>query len=230
MNKSDESQLGRLESSASTTPSTKDVSQLDRSAELDGSKNKVNNAEIQFYEDELRSLGIPRDFNQRGLTFYATPTDLTSIGLDAFDREQFLREAAAQAWLAMVAAAALDDITLLAVSGYRSIDKQKSLIQAWLDRGEAIESILTRIAVPGYSEHQSGRAIDITTPGYAAVEEEFEDSEAYLWLTLNAAEYGFILSYPRDNPHGIVFEPWHWIYKEDVMTQLHSAADAGDEP
>ena len=58
-----------------------------------------------------------------------------------------------------------------------------------------------------------GRVVDLTTPGYAALEEEFENSAAFEWLSRNAVEHGFHLSYPRDNPHGIAYEPWHWCWK-----------------
>ena len=76
-----------------------------------------------------------------------------------------------------------------------------------------MEEILKVSAAPGYSEHHSGRVVDLTTPGYAPLEEEFEDSAAFAWLCRSAAEHGFYLSYPRGNPHGIAYEPWHWCWK-----------------
>jgi len=48
--------------------------------------------------------------------------------------------------------------------------------------------------------------------GCNALSEEFENTEAYQWLVENAASYDFHLSYPRGNPYGIDFEPWHWCY------------------
>ena len=59
---------------------------------------------------------------------------------------------------------------------------------------------------------RSGRAVDLTTPGYAPVEEEFERSPAFAWLKRHASRFGFRLSYPRRNRHGIAYEPWHWCW------------------
>ena len=50
------------------------------------------------------------------------------------------------------------------------------------------------------------------TPDEPPAEESFETTPAFAWLQANAGGYGFAMSYPRDNPHGIVYEPWHWRY------------------
>ena len=44
-------------------------------------------------------------------------------------------------------------------------------------------------------------------------EESFEATDAFAWLTGNAGDFGFQMSYPRDNPHGITYEPWHWCHR-----------------
>ena len=69
---------------------------------------------------------------------------------------------------------------------------------------------MTVSAAPGYSEHHTGRAVDIATPGSRPLTEEFEDSAAFHWLNENAADFGFSMSYPRDNRYGFIYEPWHW--------------------
>ena len=66
----------------------------------------------------------------------------------------------------------------------------------------------------GYEE--VARALDIGAPGEPPAEESFEQTPAFAWLVTNAGAFGFTLSYPRDNPHGIVYEPWHWCYTADV--------------
>ncbi|MDQ3057589.1 MAG: D-alanyl-D-alanine carboxypeptidase family protein, partial [Pseudomonadota bacterium] len=58
----------------------------------------------------------------------------------------------------------------------------------------------------------SGRALDISTLDEPSAEESFEKTAAFGWLTANAGGYGFVMSYVRDNPHGIVYEPWHWCF------------------
>ena len=73
-----------------------------------------------------------------------------------------------------------------------------------------VQEILSVNAPPGYSEHHTGQAIDITTPGYEPVEEVFETSPAFAWLSREAGRFGFSMPYTRENPYGIVYEPWHW--------------------
>ena len=72
--------------------------------------------------------------------------------------------------------------------------------------------ILTVNAAPGYSEHHSGLALDLGAPGEPPAQESFERTATFAWLTQKACTYGFAMSYPRDNPYGIVYEPWHWRY------------------
>ena len=165
---------------------------------------------LRAYHEQL---GIPSDYPEKTrLPIQVTPEDLVDIGPDCYGRPQCMQSTAASAWSGMRDAAALESIELLVVSAYRSFEYQVQVIQRQLATGKSIESILTRVAAPGFSEHHTGRALDLTTPGYEAVEEEFEDSPAFSWLGANASAHGFRLSYPRDNPHGVIYEPWHWCY------------------
>jgi D-alanyl-D-alanine carboxypeptidase len=138
---------------------------------------------------------------------------LAYAGLDAFDRRQWLTPPAARAWRRMREAARAEDVELQLVSAYRSVIYQTVLVQRKLARGLSLDQILQVNAAPGYSEHHSGRAIDVTTPGCAPAEEVFETTPAFAWLTAHADAFGFRLSYPRDNPHGILYEPWHWCLR-----------------
>ncbi|MEO5566430.1 MAG: M15 family metallopeptidase, partial [Luteimonas sp.] len=103
-------------------------------------------------------------------------------------------------------------VVLEAISGYRSHDYQLGIFARKLARGIALDEILSVNAAPGYSEHHGGLALDIGTPGEPPAEESFERTPAFAWLRDNAAGHGFAMSYPRDNPHGIAYEPWHWAY------------------
>ena len=138
---------------------------------------------------------------------------MASIGTDIHGREQWLAPRAAQAFAAMRTSANDDGIDLQVVSAFRSIDYQFGIIERKLARGLSMDEILRVNAAPGYSEHHSGRALDLTTPGYAALEEEFDNSPAFAWLVRHATRFGFALSYPRGNPHGIAYEPWHWCWQ-----------------
>ncbi|HEY0231478.1 MAG TPA: M15 family metallopeptidase [Dokdonella sp.] len=162
---------------------------------------------------EAQRLGIPADYGStRGLALQREPALLVCIGEDIHARTQWLAPRAARAFLRMRAAAAADAIELQVVSAFRSAEYQLGILKRKLDRGQAIAEILRISAAPGYSEHHSGRVVDLTTPGYAPLEEAFEQSPAFAWLTARARAFGFSLSYPRGNPHGIAYEPWHWCW------------------
>jgi len=161
----------------------------------------------------LSQLGIPADYGKRHqLKLQEECRTLVTIGADIFEREQKMAPAAARAWFMMKESAGDDGIDLQVVSAFRPVDYQAAIIMKKLDSGQCIEDVLKVSAAPGYSEHHSGRALDITCPGYVPLEEEFEASPAFNWLIENAQRFNFVLSYPRDNPHGVAYEPWHWCW------------------
>ena len=137
-----------------------------------------------------------------------------SIGKDVFDRDQKLTPLAAHAWYNMRDAAAAEGINLQVVSAFRPVEYQAGIIRKKLASGQCIEDILKVSAAPGYSEHHSGRALDITTPGHPPLEESFENSPAFAWLSKSADDFGFRMSYARNNCHGVAYEPWHWCWHQ----------------
>lgn len=136
--------------------------------------------------------------------------------LDIYDRQQFMTSDTFENWQSMKNAAKTNGIVLQLVSAYRSIDYQCDLIQRKLNTGRSIDDILKVNAIPGYSEHHTGRALDLTTPGYGILEERFENSNAFKWLSNHAHRYHFTMSYPRNNAYGINYEPWHWFYSKNL--------------
>lgn len=164
-----------------------------------------------------RRLGIPPDYAARtGLPLQHEPETLVTVVGRSGERRHRLTPTAAARWAQMEAAAERDTVRLLLVSAFRSVDYQCGLIERKLARGVDIDEILRVNAAPGYSEHHSGRAIDIGTPEQEPLVEDFENSEAFAWLQRNAHRWGFVLSYPRANRHGIVYEPWHWALAPDL--------------
>lgn len=156
-------------------------------------------------------LGIPDDYALDGSKpTFEEAQELVDVGPNLVGRMQRLAPATAAKWQQMVAAAAADGIVLLVVSGFRSIDYQARLIRRKINAGQGLSEILKVSAAPGFSEHHTGRAMDIATPGSRPLTEEFETSEAFAWLLKNASSFGFSMTYPRDNPHGFIYEPWHW--------------------
>jgi len=145
----------------------------------------------------------------------AEASELIRIGESPEGRDILLDPSAAHAWEAMRAAAASSGVELVAISGFRSIARQAEIVGEKLRAGESMEAVLEVLAAPGYSEHHTGRAVDVGTPGAAPLTEDFERSEAFRWLRAHASEHGFRLSYPRGNAHGIAYEPWHWRFAPD---------------
>ena len=101
-----------------------------------------------------------------------------------------------------------DEVDIKVASAFRSFDTQSSLKANYkVLYGSGANQFS---ADQGYSEHQLGTAVDLTTPKLGAALLQSTDP-AYKWLEENAHNYGFILSYPSGNTY-YKFEPWHWRY------------------
>lgn len=161
---------------------------------------------------ELAGLGIPGTYGaDRSLGLQPEATELVTARVLKDGRELQLEPGTADAWAQLVAAAARDQITLLLISGFRSVTHQRGIIDRKLAAGQPLGEILKVNAAPGFSEHHTGRAVDIGTPGCPPLAEEFEQTAAFQWLRSAASHHGFRLSYPRGNRHGVIYEPWHWF-------------------
>lgn len=149
---------------------------------------------------------------ERALPFHREARALVPVGLGTDGRDKLLRAPAARAWLAMRQTAAQEGVALLLISAFRSYAFQAALIRQKLDKGRSLAEVLTVNAPPGFSEHHGGQAIDIGAAGCAALDEAFENTEAFAWLRERAAGFGFAMSYPRGNTEGFLYEPWHWCW------------------
>lgn len=127
----------------------------------------------------------------------------------------YMRPEAASALEALFEGAAEAGLTLYATSGYRSYSTQKAIFDR--KAAEREEQAANRsVAKPGYSEHQTGLAMDIegeTTLG-TGLTEAFGESPEGIWVAEHCHEYGFIIRYPKDktNITGYIYEPWHIRY------------------
>ena len=163
----------------------------------------------------LIALGISSELiTARGLRECeeATALEVAEVGADG--RDHLLVPLAAEAWRCLKAVALVDGIDLFIVSAFRSIDRQAEIVRRKMGNGVALESILAVCAPPGFSEHHTGRAVDLSTSGSRALEVEFDQTAAYAWLTEHAAEFSYYLSYPIGNPWGYQYEPWHWCFND----------------
>lgn len=149
------------------------------------------------------------------------PSDLVD-----FEGQQ-LRAEAAQAARTMMDAAKAEDVTLTVSSAYRSYAVQQQTYQHWVSvNGQKVADQLS--ARPGYSEHQTGLAIDFSSPEGCRLEECYEDTRAGRWLAKNAQNYGFILRFPKGQQAvtGYLFEPWHYRYLGKDLTARYVASGA----
>jgi len=119
----------------------------------------------------------------------------------------------------MFESASSSGVSMEIISAYRSFGTQSSLKLSYkITYGSGANKFS---ADQGYSEHQLGTAVDITTPDTGESFLKFEKTDAYKWLTENAYKYGFILSYPKQNTY-YQFEPWHWRFVGMALaTKLH---------
>jgi len=165
----------------------------------------------------LAELGIAASYGvDRSMQLHLEARDLVSVGMDIHGRERQLSPYAAGRWLELRAAAQQDGIELLLVSAFRSVEYQRQIFERKIAAGQSLEEILKVNAPPGYSEHHTGKAVDLTTPGCAPLTEEFETSAAFAWLVRHAHRFGFAMTYPRENRFGIAYEPWHWTVREEA--------------
>ena len=110
-----------------------------------------------------------------------------------------------------------DNITLKINNAYRSKDEQTQIFENKMNdyenegytKEKAYEQTKLTVQVPGYSEHETGLAIDFSNEGHYD-----ENEKMWEWLKNNAYKYGFILRYPEDKYEitKIDYEPWHYRY------------------
>ncbi|MEA5478102.1 M15 family metallopeptidase [Pseudanabaena galeata UHCC 0370] len=148
----------------------------------------------------------------------APANKLRTIGRAGDGYEIRLHEAAAKSYLRMEADAKADGIDFVVISGFRTISEQQGLFfDISKQRNQTPAQRAKVSAPPGHSEHHTGYALDI---GDAAVPSanlstNFEKTAAFQWLQSNAARYGFEMSFPPNNPQGVMYEPWHWRFVGD---------------
>ena len=151
-----------------------------------------------------KSNGLPSNY---------TPSNLVTPNVSA-TKSITVRQETATALEKMFYDAKQQGINLTLVSGFRSYSYQKSIYNNYLKYYGQIETD-KYMAKAGYSEHQTGLAVDISSKSIGYVlENYFEDTKEGQWLKENAHKYGFILRYPKDRVQdtGYGYEPWHFRY------------------
>lgn len=141
------------------------------------------------------------------------------------EEKRMMRKEAAQALELLFAGAKKDGIHLAGVSGFRSYDTQKWLFDYYV-RTQGEEVARKYSAEPGQSEHQTGLAMDVSgSTGECAADDCFAGTPEARWVADHAAEYGFIIRYPKGKEAitGYNYEPWHLRYVGTAMSKQIAA-------
>ncbi|MDA1475357.1 M15 family metallopeptidase [Bacillus changyiensis] len=156
-----------------------------------------------------KKYALPGDYKPSDLTV----PDVAFSFTEDIDK-RYIRKEAANALEEMFKAAKEQEISLVAVSGYRSYDRQKTVYQNEV-RQKGEEKAKEAVAFPGQSEHQTGLAMDISSQsaGYT-LSQEFGKTKAGKWVQDHAYQYGFVIRYPKNKEKvtQYKYEPWHLRY------------------
>jgi len=138
-----------------------------------------------------------------------------------YERKAYLNREAAEMFKQMQLAAQQEGIEIIPVSGFRSVADQKKLFERQIQRQGSKKAASKLSAPPGFSEHHTGYALDVgdgKSPN-TILKLTFDSTEAYRWLEVHAAQYGFELSFPKNNFQGVSYEPWHWRFVGSATAQ-----------
>lgn len=124
----------------------------------------------------------------------------------------YMQAVAASAFQQLCNAAAKDGLPISITSSFRSYSSQVTTYNYWVAVNGSAAAADRVSARPGFSEHQTGLAIDIATGGCAL--ECFGGTAQYTWMQNNAHKYGFVQRYNsgQESITGYSAEPWHYRY------------------
>ncbi|WP_058308285.1 M15 family metallopeptidase [Gracilibacillus massiliensis] len=196
---------------------------------------------VEQEEDGLKVIDDPKSVElvvnkQRKLPDGYEPDDLVEANVSYYaaegDPKRLLRQVAANALEELFQAAETDGLDLVAVSGYRSYQRQKQIYENNVaTKGQEHADKFS--AKPGTSEHQTGLAMDVASAALVAVlEQSFIETDEGKWLEENAHKHGFIIRYPegKEDITGYSYEPWHLRYVgEDMATEIYQAQTTLEE-
>lgn len=172
------------------------------------------NNDLEYFEDadnaELEDdiLILVNKYNRLDSDY--EPNDLETISTN-YSYWGSLRKEANAAFMKMVTDAAKEGLKIINTSPYRSYDTQKKLYTNYVKQDGEKEAD-TYSARPGYSEHQTGLAVDVVTP--TTTLGTFKNTKEFVWMKENSYKYGFILRYEEGMEYitGYMYEPWHYRY------------------
>lgn len=153
------------------------------------------------------------------------PGTLVTLPSSITRKTEQLEERTAEALYAMLAEMRADGVTdIFVTSSYRTFARQQQLYNSYIEQEkkkgcsheEAVRRAERYSAPPGYSEHQTGFVVDFMTSTMTDLDESFERTAAFAWLSENCYRFGFILRYPKSDDKiaitGYDYEPWHYRF------------------
>jgi len=147
------------------------------------------------------------------------PLDSLEVIAIASDGYQIkLRSPAAQKYKQMTDDAKADGVEFIPISGFRTIEEQRQLFFEISRQRNQTPAERAKVSAPaGYSEHHTGYALDIGDSNAPStnLSSSFDQTDGFKWLQQNASKYSFELSFPQNNPQGVMYEPWHWRFVGD---------------
>lgn len=165
----------------------------------------------KIYEDETYA-NVNQNIPLRDMSY--VPADLVALDSVMTTNDICLKKEASLALSKMIEAAQDENKYIKVTSGFRSFETQDLILKRNLK--EKNTTISTSVAKPGYSEHQLGTTVDLTSRAIAnaSASSQFANTPEYMWLKKNAYQYGFVESYPKDKESttGYIYEPWHYRY------------------
>jgi len=165
----------------------------------------------------LPSDYIPPDLIELAVPFDASPSD----------PKRFMQKKAAKSAAILFQDSKRMGLCFYGISGYRSYKRQKEIYDnSMITQGE--EHTKKYIALPGSSEHQTGLALDVSSP-YVDFDlvEKFDSTSEGIWLAKHAPLYGFIIRYPKgkEDITGFAYEPWHIRYVSKPLARYLSITE-----
>ncbi len=185
-----------------------------------GAEDCTETVTIDSVEYRLSEFWCGRGFDRADI---ARPESLVQLlqELTFEDYRIYVLPQTRDAFTAMAEAARKDSVELIVDSGFRSLSFQRRIIRHRLAAGDSFEQVMNSVAPPGYSEHHTGRSLDLCPS-----EARFAYTAAYRWLKEHALEHGFFETLPQDPEAPLTWESWHWTHRPDTVTPAPPILDS----
>ena len=187
-------------------------------------KNVNMNLDLSHYEDKIPASHLNETIILVNKYYYLDenyiPNDLEEISKQYALSNMKMVKVAKEAFEEMAKAAKKENLNIVAMSTYRDYEYQTNLYNRYAKQ-DGIEAADTYSGRPGFSEHQTGLAVDVYNNKETYT--NFHLTNEFTWMQEHAKEYGFILRFPenKEQETGYQYESWHYRYVgKDIATYI----------